>query len=164
MASPGVKRQLPRQLEQIRILTWFQFHLSVLSMLVALAAGVLQSGQADRAFLMTDQSARRGAAAMLLLLLVLGGTAVFLGVAAATASRGWAIAFPLVILAELAVLVDVWLTVRAWLASEVLGALTVLFGVLFGVVCVLLIALGGWIAARLLHREVLTFLLRPSRA
>jgi len=53
MASPRVRRQLPRRVQQIRILTWFQFHLSVLILVVAIAAGAILSGS-GRSFAPTD--------------------------------------------------------------------------------------------------------------
>jgi hypothetical protein len=161
MASPRVKRQLPRPVEQIRILTWFQFHLSVVFLIVAIVAAAILSGQGGRPFLMYDDSARRGLAAVEPLMLALAGSAVLLATAAFLLRRGWAVALPLVFLAEVAVVVDVWLAVRAGLvASTTLGALTILFAIVLGLVSALLVILGGWIVARFFSGEVRTFLLR----
>ena len=165
MASPQVKTRRPGAVEQIRILTWFQFHLTVITLIVTIVAGAILSGQGDWAYLMYRDDARRGTDAMLMVMLALLGTLVLLAVTAFGLRRDWAVSLPLVILAEAAVVVDVVLAMWAGLQTRnVLGALTMLFAAALGLLALLLLGLGGWIVARLFRGEVWSYLFRSQRA
>jgi hypothetical protein len=145
----------PVAIEQIRILTWFQFHLTVVTLIVVTIAGAVLSGQGDWAFLMYRDDARRGTDTMLMVMLVLAGTAFLLGFAAFALRRAWAVSLPLVALAEVAVVAGASLTTWAGLESRsVLGVLTMLIAAALGLLSVLLLGLGGWIVARLSRGEV----------
>lgn len=49
MASRSAKGQLPSPVDQMRFLTWIQFHLSVVAMIAATGAGAILSGQGGAA-------------------------------------------------------------------------------------------------------------------
>jgi hypothetical protein len=146
--SRRIRPQLPRLVDQMRILTWFQFHLTLVTLVVAIVLGAVLSGH-DLSYTSVDDPVARQLGRVEVLILVLAGTAILLAVAAALVRRGFMVAFPLVILAEVAVLVDVGLAVRT--------------GVILGLVAVLLLILGGWILADLFRREVRTFLIHSPR-
>jgi hypothetical protein len=145
-ASRRVRPQLPRLVDQMRILTWFQFYLTLVALVVAIILGAVLS---HRPYLGTDDPFEQQLDRVQELMLVLTGTAILLAVTAALVRRGFAVAFPMVILAEMAVLVEVWLAARA--------------GIVLGVVVALLVILGGWILVDLFRREVRTFLLHSPR-
>jgi hypothetical protein len=136
---------LPAQVEQTRILTWFQFHLTLVTLLVAIVVGVILSGR-KLSYLGADDAAAQQLDRVMTLMLVLAGTAVLLAVAAATMRRGWTVSFPVLILAEIAVL-----------ASNVLAARA---GAFLGLIAVLLLALGGWIVANMFRAGARAFMMR----
>jgi hypothetical protein len=165
MASPQVKTRVrpprPAAVEQIRILTWFQLHLTVITLVVTVIEGAILSGQGDWAFLMYRDDARRGTDIMLMVMALLAGTAILLALTAFALRRGWVIGLPSLILAEIAVAVGVGLAMWAVFESrEVLGALTVLFAGLLGLLSLGLLAFGGWIVSRLFRTDVWRFLMR----
>jgi hypothetical protein len=82
-------------------------------------------------------------------MLVLAATAVLLAISAAVLRRGFAVAYPLTVVAELAVLLAFVLAVRA--------------GVVLIVVTVLPILLTVWIAADVSRRDVRAFMLGSAR-
>jgi hypothetical protein len=149
--APGSRRlrqQLPRLVEQMRILTWFQFHLTLVTLLVAIVIAATLSSRRLANFGVGGDPIEQQLERVEVLCLALTGTAILLAVTAALVRRGFAVAFPLVLLAEVAVLVDVALAAGA--------------GIVLRVVVVLLVILGVWILVDLFRREVWTFLLRSS--
>lgn len=144
--SRRVRPELPRLVEQTRILTWFQFYVALLILLVQLIVlGTTPEpnglGDAyDQYQQLTDMLA--------MLMLTLVATSVLLGTAAAFLRRGFAIALLLAILAEATVAVDIWFAARV--------------GVLSTALVVLLAILGCWITINLFRGEVLRFVLRRS--
>lgn len=140
--------QLPTRVDQMRILTWFQCHLTLVTLVVSIIVAAILSTH-DLSSVGADDPIERQLDHTAVLILALPATAILLAVTAALVRRGFAIAFPLVILCELAVLVDVGLAFRT--------------GIVLSVVTLLLVVLGGWILSNLFRREVRAFLLRPSR-
>jgi len=161
MASPQVKTWRPGAVEQIRILTWFQVHLTVITLIVVIGEGAILSGQGDWAYLMYRDDARRGTGTMLTVMLMLASTMVLLALTAFALRRDWAVALPLAILAEVGVVVSVCLAMWASFESRgVLGALTWLFAAGLGLLSLFLVSLSGWIVTLLFRAEVRRFLLR----
>jgi hypothetical protein len=137
---PKPKPTLPRLVEQLRILLWFQMHLTLIGLLIVLAAvgfvASVRHVQLDSG--VVEQ--------LLLSMLLLVGTAVFLAICAALVRRRWVLVYPLIVLVEVAVIVNI---VRA-VASGLVGFLLVL----------VYAALTGWVIADLSRREVRVYLLR----
>ncbi len=105
-----VRPQLPRFVDQMRILLWFQF--------------------------------------LFVLLLLRLGTTLIQALSAGLVRRGWAIVAPLILLSQVAVVVDLFWSL--WIGT---------FGA-FG--ATLLVLLGGWILADLFRGEVRRYLLGPK--
>ncbi|WP_203921979.1 hypothetical protein [Rugosimonospora africana] len=146
--SSRTRPELPRRVDQMRILTWFQCHLTLVTLVVSVIVGAIVSGR-ELSSTGADDPVERQLGHIEVLILALPATAILLAITAALVRRGFAVAFPLVILCELAVLVDVGLALRA--------------GVVLSIVTLLLVILGAWIVSNLVRREVWAFLLRSSR-
>jgi hypothetical protein len=143
-----VRLQLPPLVDRVRILTWFQFYLTLVILAVALVVGGIASGS-TRSVVRTDEASRQYLGRVEVLMLVLAATAVLLAISAAVLRRGFAVAYPLTVVAELAVLLAFVLAVRA--------------GVVLIVVTVLPILLTVWIAADVSRRDVRAFMLGSAR-
>jgi len=145
-ARKRVKPELPRLVEQLRVLLWMQMHASLLGVLVLI---ILAAVAANRQF------AHPGAATdfadrVLLAAAALSGVAAVLAICAKLLWRGWPWLFVLILATEAAVVVII---VRA-----------VTSGLLFGLAAVLYAGLTAWILADLFRPEVLTYLLRRRPA
>ncbi len=138
----------PRLVDQTRILLWFQFHLTLVSLLVTMFLAVLVEKHTHGYD--ADPVLEQRLTRLELLLLLLAATALVLAVAAATVRRGWWIGWPLAVLAEVAVLVDAALSWRA--------------GVIVGLILALLLLLAVWTSVNLCRPELLRQLLRPRRS
>jgi hypothetical protein len=136
----------PRLVEQTRILSWLQFYVTLMILLVQ----IVLVGTLPRPNVFGDVYDRyeQHINTLQTLILTLLATALLLGTAAALLRRGYILALPLVILAEAAVAVDIWLAARV--------------GILSAALVVLLAILGCWILVNLFRSEVLRFLLRAS--
>jgi hypothetical protein len=135
------KPELPRLVEQLRILLWFQLHLTLLGLLVLLIwlgthrrAGLYHG--ADREF---DDQLARG-------LLLLAGIAVVLPVCVKLLRPGWFWAYLFILAVEAAVIVVIVGAVTSGLAGTLLALLYA--------------AVTGWILVDLFRREVRAYLLR----
>lgn len=132
----------------MRILIWFQFYLTLFTMVVAAVVASILEGHVPSVVTPNDPIEHQAARAVWLVLLLACG-AILLAIAAASVRRGFLIAFPIVILAELALLVNL--------------GIAVFVGIVVGITAALLIILGGWIVADLFRGEVRTFLFSRHR-
>ncbi len=137
---PGVRKprpERPRLVEQLRILLWFQMHLTLLGLLVVLiVAGTFSNIRLAHHFV--DQ--------LLRMALLLVGIAVALPLCARLLRRGWFWAYPVILAIEAAV---IFVIVQA-----------VAFGLVGTLLVLLYAALTGWILADLCRREVRAYLFR----
>ncbi len=98
----------------MRIMTWFQFPMTLLIPLVAILVGAIANAHRDAPPAADDTVVR-----VVMPWLALVATAILLGTAAALVRRGFAVAFPLVLLAEAGVAVDIVPAVRTGIRAEV---------------------------------------------
>jgi hypothetical protein len=123
--------ELPRLVDQLRLLLWFQLHLTLLGLLVVLlVGGIFSKNYLARDFV--DQ--------MLRMALLLVGIAAALSLCTRILRRGWFWAYPVILAVEAAV---IFVVVRA-----------VAFGVAGTLLVLLYAALAGWILVDLTRREV----------
>lgn len=128
--------ELPRLVEQTRILLWIQMFLLLVGLLIVTVlipywARVL--GEAHNA-------------EFFIVYFTLMGTAIVLALSAKMFRHGWALGWVLAVVAELA------------LVSIIVES--ILFGLFLGLAVILLIAVGAWIATNLFRVEVLQFFFR----
>src|SRR5690349_21574948 len=136
-----VRPQLPRFVDQMRILLWFQFFLTLVLFLAVLIGIGTISDAYDDSFEANQQLQDH----LFVLLLLLLGTTLIQALSAGLVRRGWAIVAPLILLSQVAVVVDLFWSL--WIGT---------FGA-FG--ATLLVLLGGWILADLFRGEVRRYLL-----
>lgn len=134
---------LPRLVDQMRVLLWFQFFLTLVLFLAVLI------GTASINDVYGDSGSTRLEDHLWTLMLMLLGTTVIQALAAGLLRHGWAVLAPLVLVSQLAVLADL-----GWcLYIGTFGA--------FG--ACLLVLLGGWILADLFRGEVRRYLFGPKQ-
>jgi hypothetical protein len=145
-----VRPALPRLVDQMRLLLWFQFYLTLLSAMPLFIYGWILQGQQDDLF--GDEVAWEIMGNRASQVLILGMATVGSGVLAAICAglvrrrRIAALLYPLILVAE-ALIVFV-------LAKDVLDGVYLGFGVLLSLV------LGGWILADLFRGETLSYAFR----
>jgi hypothetical protein len=131
VSNPSLAEQLPPRVNVVRLLTWAQFYLTLLNLLVVLVAiGIVYSQHAA--------SSRSDKAVALV---ALAATAIVLAITAGLMRRRWRVVPPLLILGQLAVVTDVYLGLRAGL---VVGSFTVLTVIAAGLIVTQLFRPGVW--------------------
>ncbi len=148
--SGKAKLRLPRLVDQLRILLWFQFYLTLILMLaVTIVLGLTNEHDIGDPYTGYDAVEQQESRLFVLLLLLLG-TSILLALSAGLLRFGWVLHFPLIVLAELAVV-----TALGW---------TLVVGTVFGIGTALLLLFGGWVLVDLFRAEVRAYLLRPRSA
>jgi cell division protein FtsW (lipid II flippase) len=143
-------RELPRFVDQLRALLWFQMFLSLIGLIVVIIIASIISKQ-DLLVLDTAAANRRDALErqLFLTMAALIVIAVFVWISAKLLWRGWKWVYLLALLAQaLAVTVTV-------------GAVT--SGLAGGLIVLLYAALTGWILVDLFRGEVLAYVWRGRR-
>jgi hypothetical protein len=127
-------RLLPRLVDQLRILLWFQMYLTLIGVLaVTLDLGIFGSA-------LTASYDNSWADSLFATMLALILVAILLAISAKLTRRGWMWVYALIVLTELAVVAVIMFAAR-------IGVGAVLFGVLYG-------GLTGWVIADLCRGEV----------
>jgi hypothetical protein len=137
-------RELPRLVDQVRALLWFQMALSLIGLLVTIVIGGIVSRQ-DLIVLDTAAANRLDALErrLFLIMAALIVIAVIVAVSAKLLWRGWKWVYVLTVLAE------------ALAVAVVLAA--VVSGLAGGLIVLLYAALTGWILVDLFRGEVLRY-------
>lgn len=148
-AAPGraSRRPLPRLVDQMRILLWFQFFVTLVTFLGVLIGTMLITNTQLDATSDEYASTVHLEHQLAVLLLAMAGTLILQALSAGLLRFGWVVHFPLIVLAQLAVLAELGYTL--WLGN---------FGALGAA---LLVLLGIWIMANLIRGEVRRYLTRP---
>jgi hypothetical protein len=143
---------LPRLVEQMRVLLWLQFFVTLLNTLPLFLFEWILQGREDDAFraggfdnpaywFWSDRADLVGRLALAVL-----GTAVLLAICAGLTRQGWIVLYPLIIVAEAAVVASlVWL---------------VLDSVYVGMGVTLALAFGGWALTDLFRGQTRRFIFR----
>ena len=140
-------RELPRLVDQVRALLWFQMFLSLIGLLVTIIIGVIVAKQ-DLLVLDTAAANRRDALErqLLLTMAALIVIPVFVAVCAKLLWRGWKWVYLLAVLAQ------------AIAVAVIVGAVS--SGLAGGLLVLLYAALTGWILVDLFRGEVLNYVWR----
>ena len=150
MAHPSAPRQrwepLPRLVDQLRILLWFQFYLTLINTLAVFGYMAIVDGHRRDSYddliaweLFTQREEQVVAVALIML-----GSAIVLAICARLARHRSVVLYPFVIVAELGVLYGLIRAIQAEVYAGIGVALVVL--------------LGGWILTDLFRGEVGAFL------
>lgn len=140
---------LPRLVDQLRLLLWFQFYVTLLTLVPIMIVAGLTANASASTLLTTDSVDQRIVERLSLALVVLAGVAILLAICAGTVRRGWIVLYPLILLTEVAV-----------------GGMLVLLlaeGIYSGLYLLLTVAFGVWAVIDLCRGEVRGYLLRRPR-